>query len=146
MLLFMLRNSWLWRTYIYLYCRMRTRILFIRWQLRCVCIGNTQYTCISWGSYTLEENHIKKLTLVPVHSEFDTRIDYSAMSTIQSGVSREEQYNRHLYSECSGEPGSEVYDKPDKRTRHLIKEWDEFHMLVAILSSKRSWDPNRQVP
>lgn len=73
----------------------------------------------------------------------------SGASASESGpsapVSSEEQYYRRLYGECSEELGSEVYDKPDKRTNNLIKEWDQFHMLVAVLSSRRSNDPNRQV-
>ena len=68
------------------------------------------------------------------------------MSTMHVVSAREELYYRRLYGEYSGELGSEVYDKPDKRAKHLIKEWDQFHMLVAVLSSKRSQDPNRQVP
>ena len=60
-------------------------------------------------------------------------------------ASSEEQYYQELYGECSKELGSEVYDKPDKRTKNVIKDWDQFHMLVAILSSRRSKDPNRQV-
>ena len=60
-------------------------------------------------------------------------------------MSKEEQYYLDLYSECSEELGSDVYDKPDKRTKNIIKEWDQFHMLVAVLSSRRSKDPNRQV-
>ena len=59
-------------------------------------------------------------------------------------ASNEEKYYQELYSECSEELGS-VYDKPDKRTKNIIKDWDQFHMLVAVLSSRRSKDPNRQV-
>ena len=60
-------------------------------------------------------------------------------------ASNEEQYYQKLYDECSEELGSEVYNKPDKRTKNVIQEWDQFHMLVAVLSSKRSKDPNRKV-
>ena len=69
------------------------------------------------------------------------------MSTLRGPPSKEEQYIQRLYDECSEEYklGSEVYDKPDKRTKDVIKEWDQYHMLVAILSARRSEDPNRQV-
>ena len=58
-------------------------------------------------------------------------------------ASNEEKYYQELYSECSEELGS-VYDKPDKRTKNVV-DWDQFHMLVAVLSSRRSKDHNRQV-
>ena len=61
-----------------------------------------------------------------------------------SELSKEERYYRDLYSECSEELGSEVYDKPDKRTKNVV-DWEQFHMLVAVLSSRRSKDPNRKV-
>ena len=57
--------------------------------------------------------------------------------------SNEERYYQELYSECSKELGG-VYDKPDKRTKNVV-DWDQFHMLVAVLSSRRSKDPNRKV-
>jgi deoxycytidylate deaminase len=59
-------------------------------------------------------------------------------------MSNEEQYYQKLYDECSEELVREVYDKPDKRAKNVV-DWDQFHMLVAVLSSKRSKDPNRQV-
>ena len=59
-------------------------------------------------------------------------------------LSKEEEYYRDLYSKCSEEVGSAVYDKPDKRTKNVV-DWEQFHMLVAVLSSRRSKDPNQKV-
>ena len=68
----------------------------------------------------------------------------SASESAPAASINEEKYYQELYSECSEELGSVSYDKPDKRTKNVV-DWDQFHMLVAVLSSKRSKDPSRQV-
>jgi hypothetical protein len=67
-----------------------------------------------------------------------------ASASESAPMSIEERYYEELHDEYSEELGSDVYNKPDKRTKNVV-DWDQFHMLVAILSSRRSKDPNRQI-
>jgi deoxycytidylate deaminase len=77
-------------------------------------------------------------------TESSTTRNIEASASESAPISNEEQYYQKLYDECLDELESDVYDKPDKRTKNVV-DWDQFHMLVAVLSSRRSKDPNRKV-
>ena len=58
----------------------------------------------------------------------------------------DEEYYVQLYDDfCDDLESKAVYEKPDKRQEKSRIQWEEFHMLVAVLSSRRGDDPDRKV-